>query len=198
MLTGLVCLGFVALSARKISRFAAVVLGTGVFTAIILPTVLKLYNQAPRFQGLTEYDVLGRFAVWKAGLGVFVSAPWGVGPGQFEEGVAGFFGRYAAHNTFLRVLVENGLVGFLLLASGLLVVLGLAVNSVKLALELVDRSWLVDAAWLFSSLAAVMAEGAFIDALHWRHLWVLLGFVVAYHNLLRTGALSGSAGQTGF
>jgi len=75
---------------------------------LALPVAIEAFGQSSRFQGLTEYDVRGRFAAWQAGLQVFAEAPWGIGPGAFEKGIVSYFEEYSAHNTFLRVLVENG------------------------------------------------------------------------------------------
>ena len=54
----------------------------------------------------------GRTDIWKRGLGILVTHPWGVGIAAYEaaDGAAG--GRYQpAHNSFLQVGVELGLLG---------------------------------------------------------------------------------------
>ncbi len=64
----------------------------------------------------------GRTLIWKTGLKVFEHHPiLGVGSGAYPEAVAPWLGRpgvpgaqYVAHNTFLSVLVESGMVGFAL------------------------------------------------------------------------------------
>jgi O-antigen ligase len=60
-----------------------------------------------------------RTRIWKAGVEVVLSHPvCGVGAGAFPEAarpwlrMQGLAGRYVAHNTYLSVLAEEGLVGF--------------------------------------------------------------------------------------
>jgi O-antigen ligase len=58
----------------------------------------------------------GRLAIWTRNLPLILDRPWGFGAGAFEV-VDGRFagGRYRApHNTFLQVLMELGIPGFLL------------------------------------------------------------------------------------
>jgi O-antigen ligase len=83
-------------------------------------------------QEVTQGTLHGRTQIWKAGAAVFRARPVrGVGAGAFPEAVRPRLGvpgrpghRYVAHNSYLSVLVEYGLVGFALfaLAAGLLVV----------------------------------------------------------------------------
>jgi hypothetical protein len=58
----------------------------------------------------------GRFILWEAGLEAFKSAPLtGVGPACFIPAVAGeVLKAKVAHNVFMSVMVETGLVGLLL------------------------------------------------------------------------------------
>jgi O-antigen ligase len=61
----------------------------------------------------------GRLAIWTRNLPLILDRPWGFGAGAFEV-VDGRFagGRYRApHNTFLQVLMELGIPGFLLFIS---------------------------------------------------------------------------------
>jgi O-antigen ligase len=65
-----------------------------------------------------------RLIVWKAGLHAFINSPLiGYGTASFPEVVAPLIGvRKTAHNTFLSVLVEQGLIGFGIFISMFLVV----------------------------------------------------------------------------
>ena len=64
----------------------------------------------------------GRTRIWKTGLKVLKRHPiLGVGSGAYPEAVAPWLGtpgvpgaQYVAHNTFLSVLVESGIIGFAL------------------------------------------------------------------------------------
>ena len=71
-------------------------------------------------EALAQGTLHNRTRIWKTGLKVFKSHPLaGVGSGAYPEAVRPWLGvpaiaghRYVAHNTFLSVLVEGGLVGF--------------------------------------------------------------------------------------
>jgi O-antigen ligase len=121
----------------------------GGFLAFVLVTVLILFRSAiPRmnkmiivviglivFIGLandaywqrmstiwaptTDNTGAGRTDIWKAGLGIMASRPWGVGIGTFQvaEGLShgGAEGRWnAAHNSFIELGVELGVVGLII------------------------------------------------------------------------------------
>ena len=74
--------------------------------------------------GLAEGTLHNRTRIWKSGLKAFKSHPLaGVGLGAYPEAVRPWLGvppvaghQYVAHNTFLSVLVEGGLIGFSLYA----------------------------------------------------------------------------------
>jgi O-antigen ligase len=59
-------------------------------------------------------DFSNRKYIWEAGVRVFLEHPvFGIGAGAFAASVASVFGEpILAHNTFLSVLVEQGIIGF--------------------------------------------------------------------------------------
>ena len=82
----------------------------------------------------------------------------------------------SAHNTYIRVLLENGLIGLslLVLAWGWLAVAGAKV--VWRINELPE--WLkIYVLISFISFLAFLPMGTFIDTLHWRFLWVMAGIL---------------------
>jgi O-antigen ligase len=107
--------------------------------ALLALMVLGVYKLAPApsrerlatFSAeLTQGTLHNRTRIWKTGLKVLKQHPLlGVGAGAYPEGVRPWLGTpgvaghsYVAHNTFLSVLVECGLVGFGLYALMWLVV----------------------------------------------------------------------------
>ncbi|KIG12155.1 Permeases of the major facilitator superfamily protein [Enhygromyxa salina] len=114
--------------------------------------------------GPQEYDV-DRFATQREALEVAISSPFGIGPGQSER----VFTR-AAHNTYVRGLVENGYLGGLALAGLMFSSLFMAIWT---ALSSREPRRQVAMAVVAASLAAVCVESLVIDTVHWRHLWVL-------------------------
>lgn len=74
---------------------------------------------------ISEGNVSNRSQIWIAGLELYERSPiFGIGTASFSRSVDSVLG-YAipAHNSFLTVLVEMGIVGFLLFAGNFIVVL---------------------------------------------------------------------------
>ena len=119
-----------------------------------------------------------RTVIWAAGLNVFRQHPFiGVGAGAFGPSVVDAIDiDYVAHNSFLSVLVELGVVGALILLALLTSMLYLAVRMGAL-----DR-------WLWIVLLLTWAAGA--SSLTWEYrkaTWFLFGMAAAGASLTRTG-----------
>lgn len=119
-------------------------------------------------------SINSRKAIWKAGVRVWLEHPiLGIGAGAYPEAVRPQLGRpaiaqarYVAHNTFLSVLVETGLLGFLLWGAMLLC---LAVFVWMLPTP--ERA-------LFATLLAAWCIG--VSTLTWEHYkasWLLFGLI---------------------
>jgi O-antigen ligase len=65
---------------------------------------------------ITSGTLNERRVIWKAGLELFLRHPiGGVGAGGFQPGVKQYLGyKKTAHNTYISVLVEEGVVGFII------------------------------------------------------------------------------------
>ncbi len=143
------------------------------------PAVSPLLEQ--RAEWFHPYDS-DRYATWMKALSDLLSSTgaqllFGRGPGQTEVILA-----YAMHNLYLRVLYELGLVGII----GLGLILAAVARGLYPARPL---------AWQLSWLAipvSLLAMSFFIDSLHWRHLFALLGIVlgVGYGKNLQLRAAS--------
>lgn len=111
---------------------SAALLGLLVAGAVYLAPPRARQRIAALPQEVAQGTFHGRTQIWRAGVAVFRTRPIrGVGAGAYPESVRPRLGvparpghRYVAHNTYLSVLVECGLVGFTLfaLAGGLLIV----------------------------------------------------------------------------
>jgi O-antigen ligase len=117
-----------------------------------------------------------RTVIWAAGLSVFRQHPFiGVGAGAFASSVVSAIDiNYVAHNSFLSVLVELGVVGSLIL-------LGILASMFYLAVRMggLDR-------WLWTVLLLTWAVGA--SSLTWEYrktTWFLFGMVAAEAGLTR-------------
>lgn len=82
----------------------------------------------------------------------------------------------SAHNLYLRVLTENGIVGFVLIIGSMITIL-FAMTGLRRMI------YSTDILWLFSCLVGIIVQSFVIDTLHWRHFWILFGFLLALLNL---------------
>jgi O-antigen ligase len=116
---------------------------------------------------LQSYD-LERFAGQRAGVELAQDYPLGIGPGQFEQVVG-----IAAHSLYVRLLAEQGLVGFAILVALLCATLAYAAGNVVRGRD----SFGVSSAALLASWCGVIANSTFVDTLHWRHFWFVAALI---------------------
>ncbi len=119
--------------------------------------------------GSHSYDQ-ERFGAQQAGIELAESHPAGIGPGQFEEVV-----NYSAHSTFVRVLTEQGLLGSVAFLTLIIATLMLAMKNVTAG----NSTYGIGSAALLGAWCGVLANGLFVDTLHWRHLWVIAALIWA-------------------
>ena len=150
-------------SVAKLAVILAVAFAAGTVTLAATGQLGFLYERA-QFQ---SYDT-ERFEGQREGIRLAQEYPFGIGPGQFEE-TAGI----AAHSTYVRTLAEQGVLGlittFFLLAGTLALA---ALNAVKGRDSFGIASTALLAAW-----CGVMANSAFVDTMHWRHLWLVAALI---------------------
>jgi O-antigen ligase len=127
---------------------------------------------------LQSYDTQ-RFSAQEQGLKIVQANPLGIGPGQFERTVG-----IASHNTYVRVLAEQGVLGLFVMLGLLLTTLGLAARNVVVGRD----TFGIGSIFLLAAWCGILANGAFVDTLHWRHAWVVAGLIWA-------GALRPSAAR---
>lgn len=145
------------------------------FAALLNPGILSVFTART---GLMSYDEQ-RFSVQAAILKKIEITPLGIGPGETERVF-----NYAAHNLYLRVLVENGWLGGLALGSFLIISLLGIVRETRRVMEEEERS---GRAVVAAALIGALVNSCFIDSLHWRHLWLLLGLALGYLAVGRSG-----------
>jgi O-antigen ligase len=182
LFVGILTAGLIAIWLRRGLRFMVIAfiiaLFMFLFSSYIL-YILEAFGQYFRFRGPTFYDIYGRLAAWQAGIRLFMDNPWGVGPGQFEDRLVPYFTYYAAHNMFLRVLVENGVLGFSVLFCAFMTLIMIIIKAIKTAFIHQNKFLMADIAWLSGSLMGIFVESFLIDTLHWRHFWIIIGFIIA-------------------
>ena len=136
LIASLIGFAYAALTWRRSQRAhrlaSALLLALLVLGAIWLAPVHSRQRLATLPAELTEGTLHKRTRIWKAGLKAFKRHPFiGVGSGAYPQAVRPWLGtppltghEYVAHNTFLSVLVECGVIGlgwFALLAATLVV-----------------------------------------------------------------------------
>jgi O-antigen ligase len=127
-------------------------------TSFLLERAHVQYYDAQRFQGQDESFRLARDHLI------------GIGPGQYAN-VTG----YGAHETYLRALGEQGVLGLTLTAFFFLATLVFAFgNSVH------GRSTFgISSPALLGLWIGLISNSFFVDTLHWRHLWLVAGLIWA-------------------
>jgi O-antigen ligase len=131
-------------------------------------------EERARFQ---SYDVQ-RFGAQRTGIEVVARHPFGIGPGQFED-----FVPISAHSLYVRTLTEQGILGLVVMLAIVIVTLGFATRSVVLGRD----TYGIGSAPLLAAWAGLIVNSAFVDTLHWRHLWLVAGLIWAGAMRRQTG-----------
>lgn len=139
---------------------------TSLFLLQPLVPVESFQRLATADDSIAEGDLNGRVAIWEAGIVAFGEHPFlGVGSNAFR--LATDIGKMA-HNSYLSVLVETGIPGFILFAITWMLAFTFALRHPKHA----KRFWL--------ALLVVLAVGIF--SLNWAHrkqTWLIPSLVTA-------------------
>jgi hypothetical protein len=173
-------LGVLALRRGGGKRMLAV-LGVVLVAGAASATVLAVSGSVSFLEeraSIQTYDT-ERFGAQKLGVELAFSHPFGIGPGQFEDVVP-----VAAHSIYVRVLTEQGWLGFASLMALLLGTLAIASRNVGLG----RSTYGIGSAALFGAWCGILANSFFVDTLHWRHLWLVAALIWA-------GAARGHRGE---
>jgi O-antigen ligase len=117
--------------------------------------------------GVQAYDA-ERFGAQRTGTELAERYPFGIGPGQFEEVSA-----VATHSAYVRVLAEQGVLGFFGFLALLLATLLFALRNAVLGYS----TFGIGSAALLASWAGLMVNSLAVDTLHWRHLWLIAALI---------------------
>jgi O-antigen ligase len=132
--------------------------------AIALSGSQDLLRERARTQ---RYDT-SRFEAQRSGIALAEQHAIGVGPGQFEV-----VSPVSTHSIYVRVLAEQGPPG---LAALVALLGGTLLLAARNAVQGRD-AYGVGSAVLLGAWCGVLANSAFVDTLHWRHLWLLAALV---------------------
>ena len=141
----------------------AVVAGVAT-SAVALTGSASFFQERARIQA---YDS-ERFSAQATGVELGLGHAFGIGPGEFDRVQA-----VSAHSLYVRVLAEQGVLGLATLVALLAATLLLAVRN---ALQGRDAHG-VGSAVLLGAWCGLLANSAFVDTLHWRHLWLVAALI---------------------
>lgn len=164
------------------------------------PATRERVMQVTEQEELTSDGGTGRTDIWQVGLRAFDDNPIrGAGIGNYTEATPRYLDQpglvrrsdffletpKVAHNMYLHVLVEVGVVGMALLGIALLLVVGSTVRAALAfrrrgddQMELLSRS-------LFAGLVGMLAADFFISGQYQRAIWILAGLALAFWSLAR-------------
>jgi hypothetical protein len=142
---------------RRADRAGAFVSVTGSATFL---------SERARLQG---YDT-SRFNAQETGLRLVAVYPFGVGPGQFESYIP-----VSTHSAYIRALAEQGVLGLVTVFGLLITTLVFAGRNAILGRD----TYGLGSAALLGAWCGLMANSAFVDTLHWRHLWIVAALIWA-------------------
>jgi O-antigen ligase len=120
-----------------------------------------------RAQAHQSYDT-ERFDAQRSGVRLAEEHVLGIGPGQFDV-----VQTISSHSIYVRVLAEQGVLGLLALGALLGGTFALAAGN---ALAGRDTHGVGSAA-LLGAWCGLLANSAFVDTLHWRHLWLVAALI---------------------
>lgn len=132
--------------------------------AVMLTGSGEFLQERAQFQA---YDS-ARFSAQRTGVQLASEHPLGVGPGQFENDQP-----VSAHSIYVRVLAEQGVLGLVVLAALLAFTLVLAARNAVAGRD----AYGVGSAALLGAWCGLLANSAFVDTLHWRHLWLVAALI---------------------
>ncbi len=169
LLVVLVIVSFRRGGGRSAARALAVVLValTSVAAVVAFSGSLSFLEQRAKVH--QSYDS-GRFGAQSESIKWGLQRPFGIGPGQFERQA-----HIAAHSLYARSLAEEGVPGLLAILALMLATLGWALRN---AIRGHDTYGIGSAA-LLGAWLGILLNGAFVDTLHWRHLWFVAALIWA-------------------
>jgi O-antigen ligase len=162
----------VLLLQRRGGRRVTMLLVTAASLAVVLVATVSLTGSGQFLSERARYQAYDteRFSAQAEGVRLAAQHPIGIGPGQFdvEEPIS-------AHSIYVRTLAEQGWAGFVVIIALLLITLLLACRNAVVGAD----TWGIGSAALLGAWCGILANSAFVDTLHWRHLWVVAALIWA-------------------
>lgn len=138
----------------------------GIIAAVSVTGSLDFLQERAQRQG---YDT-ERFEAQRRGIEFGEEHLLGIGPGQFEV-----LAPVVSHNTYVRTLGEQGVLGLFAFLSLIFATLVIGGRNATLGRD----TFGIGAAPLLGAWVGLAVESFFIDTLHWRNLWLVAGLIWA-------------------
>jgi O-antigen ligase len=173
-------------SVRDMKWLLALLVISGGAIVVGLPFMLDALGLDDFFaqRAQLQYYDTERFSNWVTAYTISLREPLGIGPGHFVRRADFPQSEFDLdpHNIFLKVMVENGWLGFVTFFGAIgAVMVGLlrsfSVNDPRRVLRLM----------VFAILTGQIVNGLVVDLLHWRHFFVILGFACCELVLVHAG-----------
>jgi len=153
-----------------------------------LQRVAEFVRSSGPLESFADVSLLERWALVESGLGVFKDHPLlGVGLGQFaQESVKyGALRQSFAHNAYLEVLAELGLVGFLLFGTAMFMI----VAGIGRVIHCFGAPLRANIRGLQLGLLSFLVGSLTLSSHYFEVLWVLAGLSLACHGLAQRRAV---------
>jgi O-antigen ligase len=135
-------------------------------------------------QRVYSYTLNRRVDIHQAGFRMWSEKPiFGHGFGTFHEWTATYSQLpkgYTPHSTYLSILSQLGVVGFIILLIFLITALRIATGSYLRAITTDKKR---EVAIIGVGMVAIMINGIAVDVLRWQPAWILIGLIIAYHHI---------------
>jgi O-antigen ligase len=134
-----------------------------------------------------DESTASRFLLWEGGMQMFAERPWGVGLGRFHKEIGGLVPQYAnfdAHNGFVLVTAEQGLLGAFAMVFLLAGLVGLARRAARL--DDTEETRLLATSFLVATIGAIAANlfgTRIFDGPVMGNYWILAALVARYCTL---------------
>jgi O-antigen ligase len=130
--------------------------------------------------GLDRSTIQGRLTLWQGAVEIIKKNPWmGVGPGNYQKTIGQYsklHGRYVAHNNYLNIAADSGIIGLAIFVA----LFGSGLYFASKTIRTKPNPWpVIGGQMLQVSLFAYLVAGLFISRQDMVLAYLLLGWVAA-------------------
>jgi O-antigen ligase len=200
---GLLALAAALVVAPLVARRKAAMIGAGLLVVLCIVGYIAVFAPGDARERLVANDGgSGRTDIWEIGWRMVEDKPLaGIGVGNFQSSSIHYLIRpgaatertdladnpSVAHNSYLELLAEGGVVGFALYMGVILAALAAATKATRMFLRDGRSDLAIIAGAVLISIVSVLASNFFISEQFSKQLWLLLALCPALHALAMRG-----------